>query len=165
MPEPTPISPPIQTDTSSSAAQPSGPISPVTRSGTFEHKTSGAVPPAIPEINTDIKAVNAAPVEIDGIQTSAEEVELKRSNTTGSRKGNLVSPNLGEEDEIEAEFLGEGEKGVGKELKEKRAAILAARSKDPGVIVNMPDVPTAEEVEAAKSADGTTTPAIPVEGK
>ena len=116
MPEPTPISPP--SSSSAAAAQDSGPISPVTRSATFEHKTSGAVPPAIPQIDTDMQAVNAAPVEIDGIQTSAEEVALKRSNTTGSRKGKLVSPGLGEEDEIEAEFLGDGEKGVGMELKE-----------------------------------------------
>jgi hypothetical protein len=43
--------------------------------------------------------------------------------------------------------------------------MLAARSRDPGVIVDLPDAPTADEVEAAKSADGTTTPAVAVEGK
>jgi hypothetical protein len=44
---------------------------------------------------------------------------------------------------------------------QKRAAMLASRSKDPGVIVDVPNDPTAEEVEAAKIADGTTTPAVP----
>lgn len=44
--------------------------------------------------------------------------------------------------------------------------MLASRSKDPGVIVDVPRDPTAEEVEAAKSAEGTVTPAVPpVEGK
>jgi hypothetical protein len=45
--------------------------------------------------------------------------------------------------------------------RQKRAALLASRSKDPGVIVDLPPDPTAEEVEAAKSAEGTVTPGIP----
>jgi hypothetical protein len=44
--------------------------------------------------------------------------------------------------------------------KQERAAMLASRSKDPGVIVDVPREPTAEEVEAAKSADGTVTPGV-----
>jgi hypothetical protein len=80
------------------------------------------VPPAIPDINTNIQAVNAAPVEIDGtgigIPTGPEQVELERSNTTGSRKGKLVSPGLAQQGEIEAEFLGEGGMGVGREVTE-----------------------------------------------
>lgn len=36
---------------------------------------------------------------------------------------------------------------------QKRAAMLASRSKDPGVIVDVPQEPTAEEVEAARKAD------------
>lgn len=39
--------------------------------------------------------------------------------------------------------------------------MLASRSKDPAVLVNLPGDPTAEEVEAAKSAEGTVTPALP----
>jgi hypothetical protein len=39
--------------------------------------------------------------------------------------------------------------------------MLATRSKDPGVIVDVPNDPTAEEVEAAKIAAGTVTPAVP----
>lgn len=46
---------------------------------------------------------------------------------------------------------------------QKRAAMLANRSKDPGVIVDLPQHPTAEEVEAAKSADGLTTPGVDTE--
>ena len=42
----------------------------------------------------------------------------------------------------------------------KRAALLSTRSKDPGVIVDVPQYPTAEEVQAAKSAEGSITPAI-----
>lgn len=53
-----------------------------------------------------------------------------------------------------------GEEGDGREGAEQRAAMLASRSKDPGVIVDVPKEPTAEEVEAAKSADGTVTPGI-----
>jgi hypothetical protein len=45
-------------------------------------------------------------------------------------------------------------------MKQERAAMLASRSKDPGVIVDVPSEPTAEEVSAAKSADGTVTPGV-----
>lgn len=41
--------------------------------------------------------------------------------------------------------------------------MLANRSKDPGVIVDVPQYPTAEEVEAAKSAEGVTTPRLETE--
>jgi len=54
---------------------------------------------------------------------------------------------------VEAEFLGEGGKGAGQLGREKRAAMLASRSRDPGVIVDIPDEPTAEAVEAADSKD------------
>jgi hypothetical protein len=43
---------------------------------------------------------------------------------------------------------------------QKRAAMLATRSKDPSVIVDVPREPTAEEVEAAKSAEGASTPLL-----
>jgi hypothetical protein len=49
---------------------------------------------------------------------------------------------------------------AGLTLGQKRAAILASRSKDPGVIVDVPREPTAEEVEAAKSGDGMITPGL-----
>jgi hypothetical protein len=38
--------------------------------------------------------------------------------------------------------------------------MLASRSKDPGVIVDVPRDPTAEEVQAANSADGAVTPGV-----
>jgi hypothetical protein len=38
--------------------------------------------------------------------------------------------------------------------------MLASRSKNPGVIVDVPRYPTAEEVQAAKSADGMVTPGL-----
>lgn len=37
------------------------------------------------------------------------------------RKGSIVSPGLGEEDEIEAEFLGEGGVRASKEIREVRS--------------------------------------------
>lgn len=67
----------------------------------------------------------------------------------------ITSP--GDDGDKEASFLsGDVRVGAG----EQRAAMLASRSKDPGVIVDVPQEPTAEEVEAAKSADGTTTPGL-----
>lgn len=53
--------------------------------------------------------------------------------------------------------------GADKQRIQKRAAMLATRSKDPGVIVDLPQEPTAEEVEAAKSAEGTVTPGLPAQ--
>lgn len=38
--------------------------------------------------------------------------------------------------------------------------MLAKRGKDPGVIVDLPTEPTAEEVLAAKATEGVTTPAV-----
>jgi hypothetical protein len=38
--------------------------------------------------------------------------------------------------------------------REERAAVIATRSKDPGVIVDVPGGLTAEEVRAAKSKEG-----------
>jgi len=39
--------------------------------------------------------------------------------------------------------------------------MLANRSKDPAVIVSLPNEPTADEVAAAKATEGTVTPGIP----
>lgn len=119
---PTPISPPaLNTAASLLSSESPGPLSPITRSGTFEHKTSGSVPPARPFIETDTPAINAAPVELDGVPTSPDE--LKRRGT-GDRLAKRVSPGLGEEESIEAEFLGEGGQGVGRDLREVRIPCL-----------------------------------------
>jgi hypothetical protein len=61
-----------------------------------------------PRIELDTPAINPEPVELDGGELASPE--------NASR---LVSPGLGEEEDIEEEFLGEkGEVGVGKELRE-----------------------------------------------
>lgn len=141
--------------TSPTPANPN-PISPVSSAAptTFAHQTSPGVTTATPHIDTSTPAINAAPVELDSIPTDAETV--RRRGTGGS--GGILSP--ADEEDIDGEFLGEGGESVGRDVKEKRAAMLATRSKDPSVIVNVPQDPTAEEVEAAKSAEGTITPAV-----
>ncbi|KAF2465082.1 uncharacterized protein BDR25DRAFT_198049, partial [Lindgomyces ingoldianus] len=134
------------------------PISPVQRSSSFQHKTSPAVPPTHSFIETNTPAINDTPVELDSVPASLKGG--KRRNTAGEGEGGVVSPNLGEEEDINQEFLGEGKDGVSKELRAKRAAMLASRSKDPAVLVDLPQEPTAEEVEAAKSGEGTVTPGL-----
>src|SRR4051794_7174115 len=101
MAEPTPVSPPVLNATGT-LPPPDGPISPVSQSNTFAHKTSPAVATQTPLIDTSTPAINAAPVELDGIPTDAET--LKRRTTGGS--GGVLSP--GDEEDIDAEFLGEG---------------------------------------------------------
>lgn len=153
----TPVSPPAAVNTSSTANDDSKPLSPIHHTSSFPHQTSANVATRTPYIDTSVPAINAAPVELDG----GEAVAV--GDVVGGRegvKGQGVSPGLGEEEDIEQEFLGDGERGVGTQVREKRAAMLATRSKDPGVIVDVPNDPTAEEVEAAKIADGTTTPAV-----
>jgi len=93
-----------------------------------------------PHIDTATPAINDAPVELPA--------DIPNST---------LSP--ADEEDIDREFLGGGE-SAGKGVREQRAAMLASRSKDPGVIVDVPQDPTAEEVHAAKSADGMTTPGI-----
>ncbi|KAF3040152.1 hypothetical protein E8E12_009302 [Didymella heteroderae] len=136
MTEPTPISPPTET-----------PTAPISRSTTFPRKTSPAVATQTSLIDTSVPAINAQPVELDGIPTSPQEQELKRRETGGSR---MLSPADGD---IDAEFSSEDGKGTWQLGREKRAAMLASRSKDPGVIVDVPDEPTADAVEAADSKD------------
>ncbi|KAH7379102.1 hypothetical protein DE146DRAFT_303271 [Phaeosphaeria sp. MPI-PUGE-AT-0046c] len=132
MASPPPFSPPPASSASSV------PISPVSRSSTFPHKTSPAVVSHTPLIDMNTPAINAAPVELDGVPMAG-----------------ITSP--GDEGDKEERFLS-GEATVGRG--EQRAAMLASRSKDPGVIVDVPQEPTAEEVEAAKSADGSVTPGV-----
>ncbi|CAA9964581.1 hypothetical protein PTMSG1_07940 [Pyrenophora teres f. maculata] len=127
------------------------PISPVSRSGTsFAHKTSLAVATQTPLIDTSTPAINDAPVELDGGAITPEE--LRRRTTEeglGGVRGSMRGPDEGD---IDAEFLGGGG-NAGREARERRAAMLASRSKDPSVIVDVPRDPTAEEVDAARKAD------------
>jgi hypothetical protein len=113
MSNPPPISPPSITSTVPPAA--GGPISPVTRSGTFPHKTSG-VATQTPLIDTATPAINDAPAELDGVVLTHED--LKRRTTDGSTSGaGVLSP--ADEEDIDAEFLGEGE-NAGRGVREVR---------------------------------------------
>ncbi|KAJ4322011.1 hypothetical protein N0V94_002590 [Neodidymelliopsis sp. IMI 364377] len=136
MMDPTLVSPPDGTS-----------ISPVSRTTAFSPKTSSAVATHAPFINTSVPAINAQPVELDGVPTSPQEQETKRREMSGSKVHSSA-----EDEDIDAEFLSEGGKGAGQLGNEqKRAAMLATRSKDASVIVDVPREPTAEEVEAADS--------------
>ncbi|KAF9699579.1 hypothetical protein EKO04_002612 [Ascochyta lentis] len=132
MVDPTPVPPPNE-----------APVSPISQPATFPHKTSPAVATQTPRIDTSVPAINAQPVELDGLPTSPQNQALKRRETSQSR----VSPAIGED--MDAESLSEAGKGFGQLGKEKRAAMLATRSKDAGVIVDVPSEPTAEAVEVA----------------
>ncbi|KAL5430973.1 hypothetical protein PMIN05_009851, partial [Paraphaeosphaeria minitans] len=109
-PTSTPISPPSSSSFSSFPAPASDtatsqpPISPITHQTEFLHKTSAAASTRTPFIATATPAINDAPVELDGVPTSPPAA-------TGARKAGVVG--LGEEDEIEAEFLGDGGRSAG----------------------------------------------------
>ncbi|KAF1999338.1 hypothetical protein P154DRAFT_437298 [Amniculicola lignicola CBS 123094] len=156
------IPPPLDT-TASPPSNPANPISPVsvTRHTSFPHQTSGSVPPTIPFIEVDTPAINDEPIELDSEALTREEAKRRGTgDSVGMGKGKGWE-GLEKEAEGEEEFLGEGGKGEGRVVREKRAAILASRSKDPAVLVDLPDEPTAVEVEAAKSAEGAVTPGLP----
>lgn len=80
----------------------------MSRSAAFPHKTSPAAATQTPLIDTSVQAINAQPVELDGIPTSPQEQELKRRETSGSR---VLSPT---DDDVDAEFLSETGKGAGR---------------------------------------------------
>lgn len=115
MADSTPISPPAV------AASNEPPISPIARQTTFPHKTSASVTTRTPFIDTSTPAINEAPVELDGLPASPHALAPTLPDEealNGARKGSVVSPGLGEEDEIEAEFLGEGGVRASKEIQE-----------------------------------------------
>jgi hypothetical protein len=87
-------------------------ISPVSRAPTFQHPTPSAAAPQTRVLDTSAPAINAQPVELDGMPTTPEE--LRRRATAGSSTagvGSSSGPADGED--IDAEFLGEGGKGAG----------------------------------------------------
>jgi hypothetical protein len=87
-------------------------ISPVSRASTLQHPTPSAAAPQTRVLDTSTPAINAQPVELDGMPTTPEE--LRRRGTAGSGTagvGSSSSPADGED--IDAEFLGEGGKGAG----------------------------------------------------
>lgn len=106
------VSPPPPAPTSAPTPS-SDPISPVTRTGTFPHKTSPAVATQTPLIDTSTPAINAAPVELDGIPAYPPEDGKRRAVREGS--AGVISP--GDEEDIDGEFLGEG-RSVGRGVRE-----------------------------------------------
>ena len=122
MADSTPISPP----TDSAFNEP--PISPISRQTTFPHKTSASVSTRTPFIDTSTPAINDAPVELDGLPASPDALRRRQTDEEAlnrARKGSVVSPGLGEEEEIEAEFLGEGGVRASKEIQQVRPALCA----------------------------------------
>ncbi|KAF2807023.1 uncharacterized protein BDZ99DRAFT_573698 [Mytilinidion resinicola] len=141
---------PISTSNPPSAVTDTAPVSPVARSTSFPHKTSSAVAPSKPSIDTSTPAINTEPIEMDASPT----VERRGTGVSEEGEGRMFSPD--QDDEILEEL---GVKGEGVGVREKRAAMLAARSKDPAVLVDIPHDPNAEEVAAANTVAGQTTPA------
>jgi hypothetical protein len=80
------------------------PISPVSisRTSTFPHKTSPAVSSQTRLIDTNTPAINDAPVELDGSSVGAN---------IGRVGAGVLSP--GDEEDVDAEFLGGGGAGSG----------------------------------------------------
>jgi hypothetical protein len=102
------------------------PLSPI-------HTTAPSLPPQpstrYPNIDLqNVKAINAVAVELDVSppHTSAQSTE---KINTGGIGGSSVDP-------------------------VEQAAVKEKRSKDPGVIVDVPKEPTAEEVQAVRRAEG-----------
>jgi hypothetical protein len=108
---PTPMSPP----TSSSDANP---ISPISRTSTFPHKTSPAVSSQTSHIDTNTPAINDAPVELDGSAVSTQVRGGSGGGAEGNKGGVLSSA---DEEDIDAEFSGKGVgKGSGRGVREVR---------------------------------------------
>jgi len=115
MPSPTPISPPTTTSAADGDADgDTQPLSPIHHTSSFPHQTSANVATRTPFIDTGVPAINAAPVELDG----GEAVAVGDAVAEEGRRAKEVSPGLGEEEDIEREFLGEGERGAGREVRE-----------------------------------------------
>jgi hypothetical protein len=85
-------------------------ISPVSRASTFQRPTPSAATPQTRVLDTSAPAINAQPVELDGMPTTPEE--LRRRGTAGST-GVGCSSGPADGEDIDAEFLGEGGKGAG----------------------------------------------------
>jgi hypothetical protein len=108
------MSPPILTAAGFSPPPGADPISPISRSGTFPHKTSPAVVTQTPLIDTNTPAINDAPVELDGGEVTPEELRRRTTEEASGVRGSMRSP---DEEGIDAEFLGEGE-NLGRDARE-----------------------------------------------
>ncbi|KAF2203550.1 hypothetical protein GQ43DRAFT_438736 [Delitschia confertaspora ATCC 74209] len=159
---------PIVSPPSTSSSNPPFNDTAFQRTTTFPHKTSPDDSMSNPFTETDTLVINTEPIELDSTSVGLETVnsrgggELKRTNTVGSRSGGTkkggVSPDIEEEEAgVEVGVLGRGDVG---ELRAKRAQHLATRSKDPAVLVDLPQGPTADEVAAAQAVEGVVTPKL-----
>lgn len=75
-------------------------ISPIERANTFPHKTSAAVASQTPLIDTTTPAINATPVELDGVSVGVE-----RRGTGGADGGIMIGGSTrtqGEDAEVRA---------------------------------------------------------------
>ncbi|KAF1989748.1 hypothetical protein K402DRAFT_390718 [Aulographum hederae CBS 113979] len=120
-----------------------------------------------PSVLSSIPPLNTQPIELDStpidsptagrapVQEMAS-VDLiggdaaTSSSSSRRRQKDGVSP--GEEEDVYGELS--GEVGMGKLEREKRAAALSKRSKDPAVLVDIPPGPQAEELEVVAAAAG-----------
>lgn len=93
-----------------------GPISPVTRTSTFPHKTSPAAVTHTPLIDTNTPAINAAPIELDAVATTPAHLRTSASPAANPPVSSLRSP--ADEEDIDAEFLAEGGGAAGREARE-----------------------------------------------
>lgn len=74
----------------------------------------------------------------------------------GQDGSKMFSPDLG--DQVMEELS--GIRGEGTREREKRAALLSSRSRDPAVLVDIPRDPNADEVAAANTIAGQVTPSL-----
>ncbi|TKA66201.1 hypothetical protein B0A49_06811 [Cryomyces minteri] len=120
------------------ASTPEVPVSPIT------------APTMNPALAIPPPSINATPVELDGTPTSAKKQDTVISPRSGgaARGSATFSPDA--DDEVYAEL--NGEKGVGAVERERRAQLLSSRSRDPAVIVDVPQTPQAEELETVAKA-------------
>lgn len=141
-----------------------------------------------PAINAAPVEIDGAEMSVGDMEARRRANGGSTGADRDGREGSMGVISPGDEEDIDGEFLGDGRPAVTQVrtisysllfypshlllcnthanicLGQKRAAMLASRSKDPGVIVDVPKDPTAEEVEAAKSAEGTITPGLPPPG-
>ncbi|KAI9710106.1 MAG: hypothetical protein M1820_002908 [Bogoriella megaspora] len=87
-------------------------------------------------------AIAEASIEGARVGAGVDEAALRMN---GEVKGRVTG---------EGELVGrEGEEGLEEEQREHRAALISSRSRDPAVLVDIPQIPAAEELKAV-GADG-----------
>ncbi|EON64285.1 hypothetical protein W97_03516 [Coniosporium apollinis CBS 100218] len=113
------------------------PISPITAAAPAQSLTTALSVPAI----------NSTPVELDGTPTSPSAPSHQRDLATATT---TFSPT---DDEL-LEALDGAAPGVRQREREKREREQEARRRDPAVLVDIPQEPRAEELEAAEAGAG-----------